>query len=174
MSSASRVGPSLGARVDVVWKGCGTFRGTVVEGEDASKCWVLCYNDDGLCCALGRRRYTVVEDEADVGPQNTRARTGGKQDVHSKVTAGAGVGNINMLQRLPHFLMLCGAATQRKTGIATLLAGEDVMRLDMANAFFVRYRGREALQRGLKRYEYLFAIMSAFEQWRAVKRGGAV
>ena len=46
------------------------------------------------------------------------------------------------------------------------------MRLDMANAFFVRYRGvgREALQRGLKRYEYLFAIMSAFEQWRAVKR----
>ena len=52
-----------------------------------------------------------------------------------------------------------------------MLAGEDVMRLDMANAFFVRYRGREALQRGLKRYEYyLFAIMSAFEQWRAVKR----
>ena len=44
------------------------------------------------------------------------------------------------------------------------------MRLNMANAFFVRYRGREALQRGLKRYEYLFAIMSAFEQWRAVKR----
>ena len=46
------------------------------------------------------------------------------------------------------------------------------MRLDMANAFFVWYRGREALQRGLKRYEYeyLFAIMSAFEQWRAVKR----
>ena len=41
MSSASRVGPSLGARVDVVWKGYGTFRGTVVEGEDASKCWVL-------------------------------------------------------------------------------------------------------------------------------------
>ena len=42
----------------------------------------------------------------------------------------------------------------------------------MANAFFVQYRGREALQRGLKRYEYLFAIMSAFEQWqwRAVKR----
>ena len=32
------------------------------------------------------------------------------------------------------------------------------------------YRSREALQRGLKRYEYLFAIMSAFEQWRAVKR----
>ena len=75
-----------------------------------------------------------------------------------------------MLQQLPHFLMLCGAATERKTGIATLLAGEDVMRLNMANAFFVRYRGREALQRGLKRYEYLFAIMSAFEQWRAVKR----
>ena len=44
------------------------------------------------------------------------------------------------------------------------------MRLNMANAFFVQYRGREALQRGLKRYEYLFAIMSAFEQWRAVKR----
>ena len=44
------------------------------------------------------------------------------------------------------------------------------MRLNMANAFFVRYRGREALQRGLKRYEYLFAIMSAFEEWRAVKR----
>ena len=41
MSSASRVGPSLGARVDVVWKGYGTFRGTVVEGEDAVKCWVL-------------------------------------------------------------------------------------------------------------------------------------
>ena len=92
------------------------------------------------------------------------------QDVHSKVTAGAGVANVNMLQQLPHFLMLCGAATERKTGIATLLPGEDVMRLDMANAFFVRYRGREALQRGLKRYEYLFAIMSAFEQWRAVKR----
>ena len=66
--------------------------------------------------------------------------------------------------------MLCGAATERNTGISTLLPGEDVMRLDMANAFFVRYRGREALQRGLKRYEYLFAIMSAFEQWRAVKR----
>ena len=33
-----------------------------------------------------------------------------------------------------------------------------------------KYRGREALQRGLKRYEYLFAVMSAFEQWRAVKR----
>ena len=44
------------------------------------------------------------------------------------------------------------------------------MRLNMANAFFVQYRGREALQRGLKRYEYLFPIMSAFEQWRAVKR----
>ena len=57
MSSASRLSPSLGARVDVVWKGFGTFRGTVVEGEDASKCWVL-YNDDGLCYALGRRRYT--------------------------------------------------------------------------------------------------------------------
>ena len=71
MSSASRVGPSHGARVDVVWKGCGTFRGTVVEGEDASKCWVL-YDDDGLCYALGRRRYTVVEDaEADSGPRNT-------------------------------------------------------------------------------------------------------
>ena len=57
------------------------------------------------------------------------------QDVHSKVTAGAGVGNVNMLQQqLPQFLMLCGAATQRKTGIATLLPGEDVMRLDMANA----------------------------------------
>ena len=107
MSSASRLGPSLGARVDVVWKGLGTFRGTVVEGEDAVKCWVL-YNDDGLCYALGRRRYTVVEDEAGVGPQNTRARTGGMQDVHSKVTAGAGVGNINMLQRLPHFLCSAG------------------------------------------------------------------
>ena len=93
------------------------------------------------------------------------------QDVHSKVTAGAGVANVNMLQQLPHFFMLCGAATERKTGTATLLPGEDLMRLDMANAFFVRYRGREALQRGLKRwYEYLFAIMSAFEQWRAVKR----
>ena len=43
-----------------------------------------------------------------------------------------------------------------------MLPGEDVMRLNMANAFFVRYRGREVLQRGLKRYEYLFAIMSAF------------
>ena len=53
-------------------EGCGTFRGTVVEGEDArSKCWVL-YNDDGLCYALARRRYTVVEDaEADSGPRNT-------------------------------------------------------------------------------------------------------
>ena len=103
--------------------------------------------------ALGRRRYTVVEDaEADGGPRNTRARTGGMQDVHSNVIAGAGGGNVNMLQQ-PHFFMLCGAATERKTGIATLLPGEDVMRLNMANAFFVRYRGREALQRGLKRYE---------------------
>ena len=108
MSSASRVGPSLGARVDVMWKGHGTFRGTVVEGEDAVKCWVL-YNDDGLCYALGGRRYTVVVDEADGGPQNTRARTGGMQDVHSNVIAGAGGGNVNMLQQLPHFLMLCGA-----------------------------------------------------------------
>ena len=118
MSSASRLGPSLGARVDVVWKGHGTFRGTVVEGEDArSKCWVL-YNDDGLCCALGRRRYTVVDDaEADGGPQNTRARTGGMQDVHSKVTAGAGGGNVNMLQQLPHFFMLCGAATEQKRAL---------------------------------------------------------
>ena len=117
MSSASRVGPSLGARVDVVWKGYGTFRGTVVEGEDASKCWLL-YHDDGLCCALGRRRYTVVDDaEADGGPRNTRARTGGMQDVHSKVTAGAGVGDINMLQQLPHFLMLCGAATEEKRAL---------------------------------------------------------
>ena len=124
-----------------------------------------------MCYALGRRRYTVVEDaEADGGPRNTRARTGGMQDVQSNVIAGAGGGNVNMLQQLPHFFMLCGAATERKTGIATLLPGEDVMRLNMANAFFVRYRGREALQRGLKRYEYLFAIMSAFEQWRAVKR----
>ena len=60
------------------------------------------------------------------------------QDVQSNVIAGAGGGNVNMLQQqLPHFLMLCGAATQRKTGIATLLAllaGEDVMQLDMANA----------------------------------------
>ena len=55
--------------------------------------------------------------------------------MHSKVTAGAGVANVNMLQQLPHFLMLCGAATERKTGIATLLPGEDVMRLNMANAF---------------------------------------
>ena len=103
---------------------------------------------------LGRRRYTVVEDaEADGGPRNTRARTSGMQDVQSNVIAGAGGGNINMLQQLPHFFMICGAATQRKTGIATLLAGEDVMRLNMANAFFVRYRGREALQRGLKRYD---------------------
>ena len=88
-----------------------------MEGEDArSKCWVL-YNDDGLCYALGRRRYTVVDDEADGGPQNTRARTGGMQDVHSKVTAGAGVGNVNMLQQLPHFFMLCGAATERKRAL---------------------------------------------------------
>ena len=56
------------------------------------------------------------------------------QDVQSNVIAGAGGGNVNMLQQLPHFFMICGAATQRKTGIATLLAGEDVMRLDMANA----------------------------------------
>ena len=56
------------------------------------------------------------------------------QDVQSNVTAGAGGGNVNMLQQLPHFLMLCGAATERKMGIATLLPGEDVMRLDMANA----------------------------------------
>ena len=94
----------------------------------------------GLCYALGRRRYTVVEDaEADGGPRNTRARTGGMQDVHSNVTAGAGGGDVNMLhQQLPHFFMLCGAATERKTGIASLLPGEDVMRLNMANAFFVR------------------------------------
>ena len=118
MSSASRVGPSLGARVDVVWKGYGTFRGTVVEGEDASKCWVLCYDDDGLCYALGRRRYTVVEDaEADGGPRNTRARTGGMQDVQSNVIAGAGGGNVNMLQQLPHFFMLCGAATEQKRAL---------------------------------------------------------
>ena len=89
-----------------------------------------------MCYALGRRRYTVVEDaEADSGPRNTGARTRGMQDVQSNVIAGAGGGNVNMLQQqLPHFLMLCGAATQRKTGIATLLPGEDVMRLDMANA----------------------------------------
>ena len=54
--------------------------------------------------------------------------------MQSNETAGAGGGNVNMLQQLPHFFMICGAATQRKTGIATLLAGEDVMRLDMANA----------------------------------------
>ena len=119
MSSASRVGPSLGARVDVVWKGHGTFRGTVVEGEDASKCWVLCCDDDGLCYALGRRRYTVVEDaEADSGPRNTGARTRGMQDVQSNVIAGAGGGNVNMLQQqLPHFLMLCGAATEQKRAL---------------------------------------------------------
>ena len=95
------------------------------------------------------------------------------QDVQSNVIAGAGGGNINMLQQLPHFFMICGAATEQKRALPhpwTLLPGEDVMRLNMANAFFVWYRGREALQRGLKRYEYLFAIMSAFEQWRAVKR----
>ena len=97
------------------------------------------------------------------------------QDVQSNVIAGAGGGNVNMLQQLPHFFMICGAATEQKRAHPwTLLPGEDVMRLNMANAFFVRYRGREALQRGLKRYEYLFAIMSAFEQWRAVKRCCAV
>ena len=105
------------------------------------------------CATRSGGAATRDDAEADGGPQNTRARTGGMQDVHSKVTAGAGVGNVNMLQQLPHFLMLCGAATERKTGIATLLPGEDVMRLNMANAFFVRYRGREALQRGLKRYD---------------------
>ena len=72
MSSASRLDPSLGARVDVVWKGYGTFRGTVVEGEDAVKCWVL-YNDDGLCYALGRRRYTVVDDAERTVVRRTRA-----------------------------------------------------------------------------------------------------
>ena len=99
-------------------EGHGTFRGAVVEGEDArSKCWVL-YNDDGLCYALGRRRYTVVKDaEADGGPRNTRARTGGMQDVQSNVIAGAGIGNVNMLQQLPHFLMLCGAATEQKRAL---------------------------------------------------------
>ena len=111
----------------------------------------------------------------DGSPRNTRARTGGMQDVQSNVIAGAGGGNVNMLQQLPHFFMICGAATEQKRALPhpwTLLPGEDVMRLNMANAFFVWYRGREALQRGLKRYEYeyLFAIMSAFEQWRAVKR----
>ena len=93
------------------------------------------------------------------------------QDVHSNVIAGAGGGNVNMLQQLPHFFMICGAATQRKTGIATLLAGEDVMRLNMANAFFVRYRGREALQRGLKRYEYLYRY---HERVRTVARSQAM
>ena len=94
------------------------------------------------------------------------------QDVQSNVIAGAGGGNINMLQQLPHFWMLCGAATERKTGIATLLPGEDVMRLDMANAFFVRYRGREALQRGLKRYEcHLYRY---HERVRTVARSQAV
>ena len=72
MSSASRLGPSLGARVDVVWKGLGTFRGTVVEGEDASKCWLLC-NNDGLWYALGRRRYTVVDDAERTVVRRTRA-----------------------------------------------------------------------------------------------------
>ena len=69
--------------------------------------------------ALGRRRYTVVEDaEADGGPRNTRARTGGMQDVHSNVIAGAGGGNVNMLQQqLPHFLTLCGAATEQKRAL---------------------------------------------------------
>ena len=68
---------------------------------------------------LGRRRYTVVEDaEADGGPRNTRARTGGMQDVQSNVIAGAGGGNVNMLQQqLPHFLMLCGAATEQKRAL---------------------------------------------------------
>ena len=54
-------------------EGCGTFRGTVVEGEDArSKCWVL-YNNDGLCYALGRRRYTVVDDAERTVVRRTRA-----------------------------------------------------------------------------------------------------
>ena len=99
-------------------EGHGTFRGAVVEGEDArSKCWVL-YDDDGLCYVLGRRRYTVVDDaEVGGGPRNTRARTSGMQDVQSNVIAGAGVGNVNMLQQLPHFLMLCGAATERKRAL---------------------------------------------------------
>ena len=67
---------------------------------------------------LGRRRYTVVEDaEADGGPRNTRARTGGMQDVQSNVIAGAGGGNVNMLQQLPHFFMLCGAATEQKRAL---------------------------------------------------------
>ena len=56
----------------------------------------------------------------------------GTQGIHGAVAGG---GNVNMLQQqLPHFFMLCGAAIERKTGIATLLAGEDVMWLDMANA----------------------------------------
>ena len=90
----------------VAWRTRGrrveTFRGTVVEGEDASKCRLLYYNNDGLCYALGRRRYTVVDDaEADGGPQNTRARTGDMQDVHSKVTAGVGNVNICLLYTSP-------------------------------------------------------------------------
>ena len=54
-------------------------------------------------------------------PSYTHARTGGMQDVQSNVVAGAGGGNVNMLQQLPHFFMLCGAATERKTGIATYI-----------------------------------------------------
>ena len=60
MSSASRLGPSLGARVDVVWKGYGTFRGTVVEGEDASKCWVL-YNNDGFSGGAATRLSMMLK-----------------------------------------------------------------------------------------------------------------
>ena len=70
------------------------------------------------CATRSGGAATRDDAEADGGPQNTRARTGGMQDVHSKVTAGAGVGNnVNMLQQLPHFLMLCGAATERKRAL---------------------------------------------------------
>ena len=118
MSSASRLGPSLGARVDVVWKDVELFAVRSWRARTRASAGYCC-DDDGLCYALGRRRYTVVEDaEADGGPRNTRARTGGMQDVHSNVIAGAGGGNVNMLQQqLPHFLMLCGAATEQKRAL---------------------------------------------------------
>ena len=47
----------------------------------------------------------------------THARTGGMQDVQSNVIAGAGGGNVNMLQQLPHFFMICGAATEQKRAL---------------------------------------------------------
>ena len=115
MSSASRVGPSLGARVDVVWKDVELFAVRSWRARTRASAGYCCDDDD---CATRSGGAAVEDAEADGGPRNTRARTGGMQDVHSNVIAGAGGGNVNMLQQqLPHFLMLCGAATEQKRAL---------------------------------------------------------